>query len=49
MSSCMELHVNCWDINTSCRNSTASFFTPDVVNNDILTQVLKPPEKVHME
>lgn len=38
-----------FDINTSCRNSTASLFFPDVITRDILTQVLNPPEKVHME
>lgn len=36
-------------IYTSCRNSTDSLLFPDVFTKDILTQVLNPPEKVHME
>lgn len=34
---------------TSCLNSTDSFPFPDVRTKDILTQVRKPPEKVHIE
>lgn len=35
--------------NTSWRNSTESLCFPNVFTRDILTQVLKPPEKVHLE
>lgn len=38
-----------WAGSTSWRNSTASLRLPDVFTRDILTQVLNPPEKVHME
>lgn len=36
-------------VNTSWRNSTDTLFFPNVVTRDILTQVLNPPEKVHLE